>query len=209
MTAIRYTIPNANVTIDQHADGTSTISVEAARPTTPPIKFGQSITVSQEMISGPIARGLMSTTEAMHRALNAPRFTPRVGDKVAGTGISSGRTRTGYVVAVEPHRVLIAEVAHRDPYGQYGNTLFVRRDWTLKLIEAKPAKPKAGDVLTGDQIRGVPWKRGSVVKLDEPRGKPIVLTEDGDWLPVVSGRPRIAFGDLADAAEFRVIHVGK
>lgn len=83
--------------------------------------------------------------------------------------------------------------------------------WYYEMVKRVPREVKAGDVLTGAEVKAHQWKRGSHL-VGELAQHHFVLTSEGDWFSPAPDDDEteafLAFRELPDDARYRVIHVG-
>lgn len=77
---------------------------------------------------------------------------------------------------------------------------------TLKVTRVKRAKPKAGDVINGQQLNEHMWKRGTVVEYVPRPGVRYMLTEHGTWTST-TGTVGLHFSSFLPSAKFKILYV--
>jgi len=109
------------------------------------------------------------------------------------------------VYGSDAHRVVVKDVA-RSGYVTSLSAVVNGSRYRMVKRAVRPA-PKAGDILTGQQIQDRQWKRGTVIQCQNGANSPspLFLQSDGFW--VDEDGESYAFDDLNPDANFKLLHV--
>jgi hypothetical protein len=109
------------------------------------------------------------------------------------------------IVGKDGDRLRCEDVKNKQRFWVIGSDAL---DSSLKIEMVKKAAPtvKAGDILTGQEIRERQWKQGTVIQcLRHGWLSPLLLSAYGKW--VGSHREEFDFDLLVEDADFKLLHV--
>lgn len=102
--------------------------------------------------------------------------------------------------------------------GRHGR-VYLGGTTTVEMVKRapRPRKPqrqdfKAGDIITGEQLRQVQWRRGTIIRPIGGDGVPSRLNSSGIWTYFDHGcdfMSAMSFDDVASFVEFELVYLPK